>query len=127
MIVALKSFTMRGVRYGPPGRPDHYRAQLAEAEARLAAVDQEWAEREVILIGKYGDTDGTSEAEAFRQRRDELQSVITRLRAQIADEELPVKQIVPKVEWDKLAAYKQRNFLSARYVAQREGRKLQEA
>lgn len=127
MIVALKAFTMRGVRYGPPARPDFYRQQLAEAESRLAAVDQVWAEGIGARIGLMNEPDARAAESRHEVERRDLVSVISRLRATLAEEELEVKQIVPKAEWDKLPKHKQQNMIGARWVAQREGRKLQEA
>lgn len=127
MIVALKAFTMRGVRYGPPARPDFYRQQLAEAESRLAALDQVWAEGTGARIGMMNEQDAKTAQSRHEVERRDLVSVCERLRATVAEEEQEVKQIVPKVEWDKLPKHKQQNMIGARWVVQREGRKLQEA
>lgn len=126
MIAVLKPFTMRGVRYGPPGRPDFYRAQLLQAEAKLAELDSAWAADELSRSLRNPE-DAERAARGFQIVRADQLSVIARLTAAVAEEELPSKQIVPKAEWDKLPKYKQRNFLAARLVQQREGRKLQEA
>lgn len=127
MIVALKAFTMRGVRYGPPARPDFYRQQLSEAESRLAALDQVWAEGTGARIPMMNAPDAAIAQARHEVERRELVSVCERLRATIVEEEREVKQIVPKAEWDKLPKHKQQNMIGARWVAQREGRKLQEA
>lgn len=128
MIVAVKSFTMRGVRYGPPARPDLLRGQLAEVQGRLDAVEQAWAERQAVLNALGLQTQRTEqEAINYEGTKAELTSVVTRLTAAIAEAEQPVERLVPKAVWDSLPKYKQRNFLSARLVQQREGRKLQEA
>ncbi len=127
MIVALKAFTMRGVRYGPPARPDFYRQQLSEAESRLAALDQIWEQGTGARLGAMNAPDAAIAQARHEVERRDLVSVISRLQATLAEEELEVKQIVPKAEWDKLPKHKQQNMIGARWVAQREGRKLQEA
>lgn len=127
MIVALKAFTMRGVRYGPPARPDFYRQQLAEAESRLAALDQVWEQGIGARIGLMNEADAKTALARHEVERRDLVSVCERLQQTLAEEELEVKQIVPKAEWDKLPKHKQQNMIGARWVAQREGRKLQEA
>ncbi len=127
MIVALKAFTMRGVRYGPPARPDFYRQQLQDVESRLAALDQVWAEGPGARLGAMNAPDAAIAQARHEVERRDLVSVISRLQATLAEEELEVKQIVPKAEWDKLPKHKQQNMIGARWVAQREGRKLQEA
>jgi len=127
MIVALRPFTLRGVPYGPPARETTTAEQLATVTAKRQALLDHWEQRQAVVASFPGAQMPAHEQQNTEQALVEFDSVIERLTATLAAEQVEAKPVVPKAEWDKLPAYKQRNMLSGRFVAQREGRKLQEA